>query len=46
LPYYEEARQYFPDAAADGQFGNSNEPFAYLPQNLKQMIEEYSENSY
>ena len=42
LPYYEEARLYFPDANADGRFENSNEPFAYLPHKLKNIIEDFS----
>ncbi len=42
LPYYEEARQYWSDAIADGYFSGSNEVAAYLPYTLKNIIERYS----
>lgn len=41
LPYYEEARQYWDRAMHDGYFGDSNEIYIYLPENLKRMIEHY-----
>ncbi|MBZ9633058.1 hypothetical protein [Clostridium sp. FP1] len=41
LPYYEEARRYWNRAMNDGYFGDSNEIYIYLPENLKRMIEHY-----
>lgn len=41
LPYYEEARQYWDRAINDGYFGDSNEIYIYLPNNLKRMIDYY-----
>ena len=41
LPYYEEARIYWDYASTDGYFGDSNEIYIYLPENLKRMIDHY-----
>lgn len=41
LPYYEEARRYWDRAMSDGYFGDSNEIYIYLPQNLRRMIQHY-----
>lgn len=41
LPYYEEARLYWNKARADGYFAGANEVWIYLPQTLKNLIEEY-----
>lgn len=47
LPYYEEARLYWERAMHDGYFGDSNELYIYLPENLKAMIKYYEqEDSY
>lgn len=43
LPYYEEARQYWDKAMHDGYFGDANEIYIYLPNNLKAMIEHYED---
>lgn len=45
LPYYEEARQWWNEAMMDGYFGDSNEIYIYLPDNLKRMIQHYSGES-
>lgn len=42
LPYYEEARLYWPKATADGYFDGASEIWRYLPQTLKSLIEKYS----
>lgn len=41
VPYYEEARQYWARAEADGFFGDRNEVSIYLPSTLKELIEQY-----
>lgn len=41
LPYYEEARLYWNRAISDNYFGDSNEIYIYIPENLKRMIEHY-----
>lgn len=41
LPYYEEARRYWSRAMSDGYFGDSNEIYIYLPENLRRMIQHY-----
>lgn len=46
LPYYEEARQYWDNAMHDGYFGDSNEIYIYLPENLKRMIEHYEKEDF
>ncbi|PRR70902.1 hypothetical protein [Clostridium thermopalmarium] len=46
LPYYEEARKYWHRAMSDGYFGDSNEVYIYLPNNLKRMIEHYEKEDY
>lgn len=43
LPYYEEARMYWNQAIRDGYFGDSNEIYIYLPNNMKRMIEHYEQ---
>lgn len=43
IPYYEEARQWWNEAAHDEYFGDSNEVYIYLPKSLKIMIEHYSQ---
>lgn len=42
LPYYEEARQWWNEAMKDGYFGDANEIYIYLPDNLQRMIQHYS----
>ena len=42
LPNYEEARPYFDAAYREGFFGDTNEIFLYLPENLRDMIEHYT----
>ena len=44
IPYYEEARQWWSEATSDGYFSEANEESIYLPENLKRMIEHYSES--
>jgi len=44
IPYYEEARQFWNKAMEDGYFGDSNEVYIYIPENLKNMIKNYSTN--
>ena len=41
IPYYEEARQYWSDALSDGYFGDANEIWIYLPENLEALINKY-----
>lgn len=41
IPYYEEARQYFGKAKADGFFDEMNELAVYSESTLKRVIEEY-----
>ncbi len=43
IPFYEEARKYWSIALADGYFADANEIWIYLPENLKQLIEKYSD---
>lgn len=44
IPYYEEARKYWEVAMADGFFQDSNEVTIYSVNNLKRIIERYSNN--
>ena len=44
IPNYEEARQFWCKAMEDGYFGDSNELYIYIPENLKNMIKNYSTN--
>lgn len=41
LPYYEEARLHWDAAVDDGYFSGANEVWMYLPETLKDLIEEY-----
>ena len=43
IPYYEEARLYWSEAEADGFFAGANEIWIYMPENLKDLIEQYGE---
>jgi hypothetical protein len=43
IPYYEEARQYWSIAKADGFFEGDNELSMYSTDHLKRLIEEYGE---
>lgn len=45
LPYYEEARQWWNEAIADGYFGDANEIYIYIPESLRRMIEHYSDEA-
>lgn len=42
LPYYEEARQYWSQAMADGYIAGSNDVHSFLPKTLKGILENYS----
>lgn len=42
-PYFEEARQYIPDATDDGFYADANEMWPYIDSSLKSVIEEYEE---
>ncbi|NQS98573.1 MAG: hypothetical protein HQ591_08970 [candidate division Zixibacteria bacterium] len=42
LPYYEEARRYWNTAIEDNFFDSANEIWIYLPENLKTLIDNYS----
>jgi hypothetical protein len=41
IPYYEEARFYWNQAINDGFFGDANEIWIYLPENLEHLIKKY-----
>lgn len=41
LPDYEEARQFFGKAAANGDYDGANEVSPFLPEKLKQVIKDY-----
>lgn len=43
IPYYEEARQYWNEALADGFFNDANELWIYGVNNLKRLIETYAD---
>jgi hypothetical protein len=43
IPYYEEARVYWPRAIADGFFHGQNEISIYLPDTLKSIIKRYGD---
>ncbi len=43
ISHYEEAKQYWDRAIEDGYFNDKNETFIYGVENLKGMIEKYSE---
>ena len=45
LPLYEEARRYFPQAVADGIFGDFNEITIYTPPALQEIIDAYGQES-
>lgn len=45
VPYYEEARQHFPEMSAEGFMSDTNEVALYLPDNLQVIIERYSEDT-
>lgn len=42
IPFYEEARKYFPEAKSEGYVENFNDPYFYRESNLKSIIEEFS----
>jgi hypothetical protein len=44
IPYFEEARQYWEEAISDGYFGDANELWIYGSNNLKKLIERYSDH--
>lgn len=44
IPHYEEARLYWDKAKQNGFFEGANEIWVYLPNNLRDLIQEYGEN--
>ena len=42
IPYYEEARQYWDMAISEGMFSGANEVYIYCQENLKEIINEFS----
>jgi hypothetical protein len=44
LPYYEQARNYFSRAKRDDFLGSPNEIYLFMPQTLKEIIQEYAES--
>ena len=45
LPYYEEARLYWPKAEQDGFFDGANEIWIYLPITLEKLVRTYGASS-
>jgi len=45
LPYYEEARLYWPLAVEDGYFLGVNEVSMYLPDTLKSLVSRYGDDA-
>jgi hypothetical protein len=45
VPYYEEARLHFKKARANGDLDGVNEVALYLPDTLRQIVEDYADNT-